>query len=308
VASPPQTVVINEVLANPVGVDVDWIELLNTGDAAVALGGWIVTDSDATHQHLLSGTLAPGAFLVIARGPAGLAFGFGAADEAHLLAPGGVAVDATAWEAPQVAEGRSWGRFPDGAGPFLSLPPTPGAPNQNDSAACGDAALQIGEACDPPDFAGLTCVGAGFVAGDLGCDRCVRVLGKGCQTHPGALLINEVSATTDQVEVINVGAGPLAIGGYTLIDRVGPDAARDYALPSRTLAPAERLVLDAATALPFGLGSAETLTLRDAAGQVVDIAEWAAEDAAISWCRQPDAAGAFTRCVQPSFGGPNPAP
>ena len=60
-------IVINEILTNSTAPDVDAIELLNTGTAAVDLSGWFLTDDPNTPQKFVipDGTnLAPGAYVV----------------------------------------------------------------------------------------------------------------------------------------------------------------------------------------------------------------------------------------------------
>lgn len=61
-------VVINEVLANPLGGEPaqEWIELVNDGSQAVELEGWALSDSSGA-SLLPSFTLAPKAFVILAR-------------------------------------------------------------------------------------------------------------------------------------------------------------------------------------------------------------------------------------------------
>jgi len=55
----PGTLVINEVLAHSHAGDPDWIEIHNTGDTAVNLGGWYLSDNgtDLTKYEIASGTV-----------------------------------------------------------------------------------------------------------------------------------------------------------------------------------------------------------------------------------------------------------
>ena len=61
-------VVINEIRYNgPAGAGAEYVELVNTGDAPVSLAGFTLLDDDDTHVPCpLSGTIAPGGFLVVA--------------------------------------------------------------------------------------------------------------------------------------------------------------------------------------------------------------------------------------------------
>jgi len=63
------TVVINEVLANPALDQVDWVELYNTTDQVLDLGGWFLSDDidKLTKYEIAPGvTIEPGAYLVFA--------------------------------------------------------------------------------------------------------------------------------------------------------------------------------------------------------------------------------------------------
>ncbi len=60
-------VIINEIMYNSSGTDVEFIELYNKSSASVNLTGWYILDDKDTHAHcLLAGNLAAGAYLVIA--------------------------------------------------------------------------------------------------------------------------------------------------------------------------------------------------------------------------------------------------
>ncbi|WP_292830867.1 lamin tail domain-containing protein [Microbacterium sp.] len=130
-AGAPVSAVTSDVKINEVSSDpADWIELINTGSAAVDVSGWLVSDnartSDPTHvQPLAEGTLIPaGGFLKVDY----TAAGFGKGDEANLYLPdASTVVDTTTW--PAATHATSWGRCPDGNGVFRGTEPTPGAAN-----------------------------------------------------------------------------------------------------------------------------------------------------------------------------------
>ncbi|MBN1507413.1 MAG: lamin tail domain-containing protein [Sedimentisphaerales bacterium] len=66
-APEPGAVVVNELLANSQGVGPDWIELYNTTDQAIDIGGWFLTDDadDLTKYRIAAGTNIPaGGYLV----------------------------------------------------------------------------------------------------------------------------------------------------------------------------------------------------------------------------------------------------
>ncbi|MBU0713039.1 lamin tail domain-containing protein [bacterium] len=60
-------VIINEIMYNSSGTDVEFVELYNKSSASVSLAGWYILDDNDSHSHcLLGGNLAAGAYLVIA--------------------------------------------------------------------------------------------------------------------------------------------------------------------------------------------------------------------------------------------------
>jgi len=120
-------ITINEVHSD---ADPDWIELMNTGENAVDLTGWLLSDdaktSDPTHlQEITASTsIAAGEHLVIEYTAAGL----GKGDEVYLYLPDAITlVDSTSW--PDDTHATSWGRCDDGAGEFRFMEPTPGQMN-----------------------------------------------------------------------------------------------------------------------------------------------------------------------------------
>jgi hypothetical protein len=116
-SAPTTTVTFNEVESNGDAVG-DWVELFNTGTAAVDLSGYVFRDNDNTRGYTLpSGTtIAPGGYLVLLESQFG--FGLGAADEVRLFAPGGVTlVTSYAWTAHAAT---TFGRCPNGTGPFVT--------------------------------------------------------------------------------------------------------------------------------------------------------------------------------------------
>ena len=141
-------VAVNEVMADPADGGGDWIELYNGHDTMDAdLGGWSIANQvDATHEIPAGTSLAPGGFLLLDQ--ATLGFGFAADGAAQLVTPYGYVLDAADWADGDAPVGSSWGRLPDGSGPFKTLgAPTPGAPNQEASFECGDGVCNAGETC-----------------------------------------------------------------------------------------------------------------------------------------------------------------
>lgn len=132
-------VVVNEIMYNsPFTPDVEYIELTNTGPAAVNLGDWYLLDSDLAHPHcMLSGTLGVGEYLVVAADvtifaarfpavtnlnpagfdPAGTGFGLGnSSDTVNLFNDDDVLVDSVAYQ-----DRGAWPTAADGVGSSLEL-------------------------------------------------------------------------------------------------------------------------------------------------------------------------------------------
>ena len=111
------TVVINEVESD--GDATDWIELTNTGTAAVDVSGWLLKDNDDTHTVAIAAgtTIQPGAYQVVDVDDKATAgnFGLGKADAARVFTADGTLVDSYTWTAHA---GVTYGRFPNGTGAF----------------------------------------------------------------------------------------------------------------------------------------------------------------------------------------------
>jgi len=112
------SVVINEVESN--GDTTDWIEIMNTGESAVDVSGWILKDDTDTRTLAIPANtvLAAGAYLAVdtdVKTTAGN-FGLGGADQARLfLADGTTQVDGYSWAAHADV---TYGRYPNGTGAF----------------------------------------------------------------------------------------------------------------------------------------------------------------------------------------------
>ena len=111
------------------------------------------------------------------------------------------------------------------------------------------------------------------------------------------LVINEVSASDDYVELINRGPA-LDLTGWSIADDGYDPAAPDtddhrFALPARLLGAGERLLLDQ---LPFGIGSSDAIALLSPQSAVVDAVDWLEGDADPALCRLPDRDGEFHPC------------
>lgn len=131
-------VVINEVMYNSNGTDVEFVELFNASASAQDLTGWYVLDDNDGHDHcVLSGTLAAGAYLVVVGNPAL----FNAAyPSVHNINPHYFDADGAGWslgnsgdsvrlfdnarqlmDVVTYSDGGNWPTSPDGGGPSLEL-------------------------------------------------------------------------------------------------------------------------------------------------------------------------------------------
>ncbi|MEV0676107.1 lamin tail domain-containing protein [Actinosynnema sp. NPDC050436] len=117
---------INEVESSG-GSPGDWVELVNTGTAAVDVSGWVVKDDDDSHAFTVpAGTaVAAGGHLALDVDPA---FGLGSSDSARLFRPGaGTPVDSYSWNGHATT---TYGRCADGVGAFTTTTaPTKGSAN-----------------------------------------------------------------------------------------------------------------------------------------------------------------------------------
>ena len=93
----------------------DWIELYNGGESAVDLSGWGLSDAKALpYKAVLSGTLAPGAFMTLKASSEGLGFALAREGERiTLTAPEGRLADEFSyerlpWDACMAWDGQRW--------------------------------------------------------------------------------------------------------------------------------------------------------------------------------------------------------
>lgn len=195
---------INEVRSE--GVDV--VELVNTGTTAVDIQGWTAVDGDASHTPLVlastSTVIEPGDYYVFhpddtAEFPTG-GFGLGKGDSLTIALPDGAEVDTTTWPAGTHAT-PSWGRCPEGTGPFVvTAAATPGAANSC-PVAPGAADIKINEVnSDPADWIELT--NTGGVAVDI-----------------SGWLLSDNARLTDATHLQAIAAGTIVQpGGFIKVD------------------------------------------------------------------------------------------
>jgi len=305
----PIVVVVNEVSAGQ-----DWVELFNAGTTDADISGYALQDSNldvATEYVIPAGTtITVGGYLLLAQdsdaGP-GFTFGLGKADAIFLYDRSGTVKSTIAWDDGESPDGASYGRIPDGTGPFKTLyRPTPGAVNlDNLPQTCGNDIIEAPELCDGsavPD--GVACSDWGFGGGTLGCTSCESYDLSGCTPHAAALVINEVSSEVDKIELYNGSPALISLIGYQIMD----DAGNAWTFPASTIAAGGYKVLtkDAPNEFTFGLGSDDYVILLDNLGNELDRADWKPDEALVSYCRSPNGNGGFVSCAAQSFGSANP--
>jgi hypothetical protein len=131
---------INEVLIRPhydwegdgkVGTGDEFIELYNTGESDITLGGWMLDDilDGGSRPYSLPGvTLAPGDHIAFFRSRTRISLN-DRGDSVHLIAPNGQIIDQIRYLRVR-AYNLSYGRLPDGSDKLTyGLWPTPGGPN-----------------------------------------------------------------------------------------------------------------------------------------------------------------------------------
>jgi len=303
-------VVLNEIVAdNPHGAD--WIELHNAGENAVSLSGWALTDSDPEHLESLPATLSipSGGHVVLVKGT-DFAFGIGKEDTVKLIGAGGLVADETTWLDGEVIEGTSWGRFPNGTGPFQTLAfPTPGSANTVEGEAeCGNNIIEGAEICDNAQLSNEDCTDFGFMEGTLACSEdCTAFILDGCVLPDSEVIINEVtSSETDFIELKNVSEADVDVSGWMLTDNNPEAEGHIHTLPAESLLEAGAfLLLEKEGGHALSLGNKDSVHLRDSSGFLMDTTTWSSGDAAISWCRTPDGAGPFGVCAEATPGASN---
>ncbi len=118
--------------------------------------------------------------------------------------------------------------------------------------------------------------------------------------------INEVESNEgtpgDWFELINTGATPIDITGWKMLDN--DDSKTAYVFPSgSTIAAGGYLVVEEAT-FGFGLGSADSVRIFDASGQLYETYTWT-NHATTTYGRCPNGTGAFTTTTASTKGSAN---
>ena len=287
-----QTLVISEVVsankfsfADEALGSPDWVELHNTGTAALDLQGYILTDKDNAYgtENILPSILIPGGGYVVLPAkpdtntdayslPFGLSRG---GDTLCLLDPSGALLERVS--IPALNQDVSYARRKDGTFGYC-LTPTPGRENGPD---ISDTA--------PEEVQGPT----------------TNALPSQAELFITEVLSSPLASGNDWVEIYNPGSADLSLDGFYLSDR--EDKANKAPLPPLTV-PAQGYAL-----LPCGPGegqihlgideAGEALFLFDSAFALVDALQVPALLPGQSWAKT--SLGTFGCCGAPTPGSPN---
>ena len=316
----------------------DWFEVYNPNDEPLSLNDFYFSDDELAPQR----TLFPFGITIPARGyyqqtldAVFPGFALGAAETLVIADIDGVILDTVSWIDGDSPLGESYGRFPNGDGPFKRLyTPTPGTPNiDNPPPACGDGRLDAGEACDDGnttagDGCNAVCV-VEFVVSDCGngamnsgeeCDDSNTLDGDGCDSlcvlegYTGLMVINEAQAgsslgVTDWIEFTSRASFPFRLDTFAYSDNQ-PDLHTVNFAAGTILYPNDFVTVGNGepTGFTWGLGvGGDGIRLYAPDSTLIDTTDWLAAQAPIdsSWARLPNATGPFATNATPSRGEPN---
>lgn len=122
--------------------------------------------------------------------------------------------------------------------------------------------------------------------------------------------VNEVESngdSTDWVELINIGDGPVDVSGWTILDN--DDTHTPYEIPAGTTIDAGGYLVvdDAPGGLTFGLGGGDSVRLFRGGGTLADSYTWT-EHATTTYGRCPDGIGEFGATTASTRGAANDCP
>ena len=282
-----------------------WIEIYNSGENEVNMGGYIVTrnnnDTKVGSKIIPAGiTIEPKGFLVLYQGTASegtaispiegaidcLPYGISSTKFMNVVLsdPLGKVVDDTFDignpQSVTVVRDQSWARETDGSGKIVAIDPTPGRPNDS-----------------PPSYSELK------------------------------IYINEVNSTGKWIELYNDEDEEINVGGYIITRNNNDDAVGNAAIPANTViaskgflalyrgSTAPSPVEGAIDCLPYGISSTKFMSalLRDPQGRVVDNTFFIGDPQEVtvskgrSWVRETDGAENII-ALDPTPGKSNTSP
>ncbi|UQN15013.1 lamin tail domain-containing protein [Gulosibacter sp. ACHW.36C] len=264
-------IVINEVVYDDVSGSEDAIELYNAGSAAVDLAGWSVhDDKDRPGEGELSGSIAPGEFLVL-NADVEFTFGLGKGDSVVLKDASGAEVDRLDYE--NTAPLADWSRCEDGTGAWA-----PGT----------EVTLGAANNCEPVEVEPTP---AELILNEIDSSPADWVE----FTNPGdeALDISgfEIRDNSDDHRWRFPAGTSIAPGEYLVVDAASEGEYFDDATDTYVPGTFETAI---------GIGSGDSIRVYDAAGTLIQNYSWTehpaidGDETAATWSRYPDATGNFT--------------
>lgn len=255
----PAAVKLNEVDSQPA----DWVELFNPGSTEIDLSGYEIRDNSDDHRFKLpTATLLPaGGFLVVDENTSGLIYD----DVNNEWNPEAFRAAFGIGGADEIRLYDPAGELIDRTGAWAAHAAIDGDQAAATLARCVDGEGKFELATPTP---GAT-------------NNCVMP----------TVAINEIESNgdvTDWVEIINTGNSALDISGWTIMDNdpIGHAADVTPLADGTVLDPGAFFVFEGDRHFAFGLGKADTASVRNSAGIVV---------AAHSW--EEHAAGVLARCI-----------
>ena len=299
--------VLNEVMtsnkgavADEFGNFPDWVEIRNTTEKAMDIGGYGLSDDmlSAAKWTFPSGTVVPasGYLVVFLNGDASLGglhagFKLNASEDLILSTVSGTVIDSIGLRAAD--SGMSLGRDFTSPSSWVQMQPSPGYPNNEEGVA-----------------AYLATMGATA-------DESIGVYINEFMPSNASTVVGPDGSYCDWIELYNATNAPVDLSGYGISDTTTQPL--KYTLPKgTTIEPYGVLLIyctgretpEGATAIeaPFGLnGYAESVVFSTPKGRILDSYDYTRAETDISWARNPDGAGNFEKNAQPTPGYLNPA-
>ena len=268
------TVFINEIESNDAVTDIDWIEIINTGNSDIDISGWFVTDDKGLERlaenkewRIEDGTvLKAGEILVIEHDVVLGNLSLGKNDTVSLYDSSNTLLDSYTYSGHAVG---TYSRVPDGTGEFVDQEPTKGELNIVEKEELPKHRLIINEINSSPD---------------------------------------------DWVEFINLGTEEMDLSGYEIRDNSDDhrwkfaegtklQAGELFVVDANTHGQVYDDQTDAYVAGEFqaaiGIGSGDSIRLYDKEGNLLDEYSWTehasyeGDEALASFGRYPDGTGSF---------------
>ena len=268
------TVFINEIESNEPVTDIDWIEIINTGNSDIDISGWFVTDDKGLERvannkewRIADGTvLKAGAILVIEHDSALDNLSLGKDDTVSLYDRSETLLDSYTYSGH--AKG-TYSRVPDGTGAFVDQEPTKDKLNIVEKEELPKHEIKINEINSQPD---------------------------------------------DWVELINLGTEEMDLSGYEIRDnsddhrwkfaegtklKAGELFVVDAKTPGQVYNDQTNVYEEGTFEAAIGIGGGDSIRLYDVEGNLLDEYSWTEhasyeDDAALaSFGRYPDGTGSF---------------